>query len=488
MVLPKSPRPQRPQSPLDLSHRGILWEARTKILLVFAILILLFVGSSIPVFRQITLRRVDERVRKDLKDDLEFFFESLENSRRPVQTADDLIAFIDDFAENFLPEDDNYLVFLVNGQYLRSDPETLPAALEPSQLPIAEWTQIKTATQGTLENSVGDEGEILFLIKPIQTNDVIVGTAIAAHTVAGEQEEALEAVSIFIYMSIGTVSVALLLAWVATGQVLRPIQTLTRTARNISETDLSQRLPVGGGGEMAELGRTFNSMMSRLQTAFEIQRKFIRDMSHELRTPITIVRGHLELMETSTEEQDETVELSIDELDRMSRFVNDLILLARSEMPNFLDVAPIELASFTDELFIKAKVFGDRKWVLEKHGDATFNGDRQRLTGAVMNLVENAVRHTQIVDEITIGSSARDGVVRLWVRDTGDGVPQGDRERIFQRFERGSNTVRSSGSGLGLSIVKAKAKAHGGWIELASQEGKGSTFTIAIPMNNAERT
>ncbi|MEM9511614.1 MAG: ATP-binding protein [Cyanobacteria bacterium P01_E01_bin.48] len=476
------PRAPHNQLPIELPNRGIFWEARTKILLVCTLLIALFVGTSIPVFRQIVLRRVDARVRVDLKDDLEFFLETLEGSRQPVSTVDDLTIFIDRFSNSFLPEDDNFLIFLVGGEFVRSDPISRPESRDPSMLPLSEWALTETSIEGTLQSG-GEEGDILYLVKPISLEGVNVGTAIAAHTIAGEQDEALDAVSIFIYMSIGTVTVALVLAWIATGQVLRPIQILTRTARTISETDLEKRLPVRGEGEMAELGRTFNGMMARLQTAFEIQRKFIRDMSHELRTPITIVRGHLELMEVDTQEQKETVELCIDELDRMSRFVNDLILLARSEMPNFLDIGAIELGSFTDELFAKAKVFGDRMWVLDALGDVTLAGDRARLTGAMMNLVENAVRHTQTNGEIGIGSSVTKGVVRLWVRDTGSGVPASDRKRIFQRFERGRNTTKSSGSGLGLSIVKAKAEAHGGWVELDSQEGQGSTFTIAIPLS-----
>ena len=454
---------------------------------MFAFLIVLFVGISIPIFRQIVLGRVDDRVRDDLAEDLDFFFASLAGARQPISTAEDLEAFIDNFSTNVLPEDDNFLIFLVEGEFFSSDPVSLPEPLAPAMLPISDWVLAKTSMQGTLEND-GADGDVLYLIEPIQLEGDAVGTAIAAHTVAGEEQEALEAVSIFIYMSIGTVTVALLLAWLATGQVLRPIETLTRTARSISETDLGKRLPVNGRGELAELSQTFNAMMSRLQSAFEIQQTFIRDMSHELRTPITIVRGHLELMEIGTDDQKETVELSIDELDRMSRFVNDLILLARSEMPNFLNVAPIDLAAFTDELMMKAKVFDDRLWVLDRLGQGTFTGDRQRLTGAMMNLVENAVRHTHPNDEIGIGSHVSQGIVRLWVRDTGKGVPASDRERIFQRFQRGSSAAKTAGSGLGLSIVKAKAEAHGGWVELESKEGQGSTFSIAIPIDGSRQT
>lgn len=129
--------------------------------------------------------------------------------------------------------------------------------------------------------------------------------------------------------------VSLILAWLAAGRVLAPLRAITTTAHAISEADLNQRLPVQGKGELAELAMTFNEMMDRLEAAFVSQREFFNDAGHELRTPITIVRGHLELMGDDPQEQQETLALVIGELDRMSRMVDDMILLAKAERLDF---------------------------------------------------------------------------------------------------------------------------------------------------------
>ena len=249
------------------------------------------------------------------------------------------------------------------------------------------------------------------------------------------------------------------------------------------QVDWHDKIPVRGKGEMADLAKTFNKMMDRLEKAFQTQRNFINDAGHELRTPITIVRGHLELLEDDPEERKATVDLVLDELDRMTRFVEDLILLAKAEQTSFLHLETIDLETFTEELYSKAQCLGERNWKLAKKGQGTIIGDRQRLTQAIMNLAENAVQHTMLKDTIALGTSIREQSVRLWVRDTGEGIKLKDQERIFQRFARASNSRRrSEGAGLGLAIVQAIAQSHNGRIELYSIPGIGSTFTLIIPL------
>ena len=154
------------------------------------------------------------------------------------------------------------------------------------------------------------------------------------------------------------------------GRVLAPLRLLTDTARSITETDLTRRIPVSGHDEIAELARTFNAMLDRLERAFASQRAFVDDASHELRTPITIVRGHLELLGDDPDERRETVALVTDELDRMSRFVDDLLLLARAERDDFLRVGEVELGALTDELLDKAARSARARWQLEARGEA----------------------------------------------------------------------------------------------------------------------
>nr|WP_228035415.1 ATP-binding protein [Oculatella sp. LEGE 06141] len=272
------------------------------------------------------------------------------------------------------------------------------------------------------------------------------------------------------------------MSWLAAGRALLPLRFLTEMARSITGSDLTRRIPVKGSDEIAELSKTFNEMLDRLQATFVSQRNFINDAGHELRTPITIVRGHLELMGSDPQEQGETLDLVFDELDRMNRFVNDLLLLAKAEQPDFLNVAPVDTDLITLEFFAKAKALAERDWriVIENPGCVVV--DRQRLTQAVMNLAHNATHHTRREDTIEIGSSLTATDARFWVRDTGEGIPLAEQERIFERFARGAKNRRSEGAGLGLAIVSAIAEAHGGRIELSSQVAIGSTFAIILPV------
>lgn len=270
------------------------------------------------------------------------------------------------------------------------------------------------------------------------------------------------------------------IAWLAAGRILTRLRLLSETARKISEYDLTQRIPVQGSDEITELTITFNEMLERLQHSFSNQRDFMNDAGHELRTPIAIIRCYLEQLRAESPQQPEMLALAFDELERMSRLVDELLLLAKAEHPNFLNLEIVEISSLTEELYVKASTLANRNWRLESKGSGRIIVDRQRLTQAVMNLVQNAIRHTTERDTIALGSILTNDQFRLWVSDTGEGIPLAEQKRIFQRFVRGNSHRRSEGSGLGLAIVKAITEAHGGWVELISQLGSGSTFIMII--------
>lgn len=269
-------------------------------------------------------------------------------------------------------------------------------------------------------------------------------------------------------------------AWVS-GRLLSPLRTLRETADEISETDLSQRLPVTGNDDITALTLTFNGMLDRLEAAFIGQRQFLDDAGHELKTPLTVLRGHLELLDTDDpKEVAETRELLLDEIDRMARLVGDLILLAKSDRPDFVRPRDVDLDGLTRDLVTKARGLGDRAWSLDEAAQVTVRADEQRLTQAVLQLADNAVKHTHDGDPIAIGSSYDGHTARLWVRDTGPGVPPEDRERIFERFGRGAVPPGDEGFGLGLSIVGAIAHAHGGRVTV-EDAAPGARFVITLP-------
>ena len=171
----------------------------------------------------------------------------------------------------------------------------------------------------------------------------------------------------------------------------------------------------------------------------------------------------------------------------MSRFVDDLVVLAKVEQPDFLHLETVDVGALTEELFAKAKALGNRNWELDATGKGRIVADRQRITQAVMNLAQNATQHTKSEDLIAIGSAVTRRHVRFWVRDTGEGIAPIDQQRIFERFARAANSRRrSEGAGLGLSIVKAIAEAHGGKAYVSSQLGTGSTFAIIMPIEPFE--
>jgi signal transduction histidine kinase len=272
-----------------------------------------------------------------------------------------------------------------------------------------------------------------------------------------------------------------LLALRLAGKVLEPVRAVTRTARDISESDLSQRIPVRGRDELAELTVTLNGMLERLERAFATQRRFVDDAGHELKTPLTIVRGHMELLEEDPAERQQSMTLVMDELDRMGRMVDDLLLLARRQQPDFLDLEWVDVEVLTRALRAKASTLGPRDWSVGRTGRGLIAADRQRLTQAMIQLAHNAAAHTEDGDTITLGSAIQEGEARFSVSDPGSGIPAAERERIFDRFARGRNGRREGGAGLGLAIVKAIAEAHGGRVEVESRVGLGSTFTIVIP-------
>ena len=453
---------------------------------MYALLLLLLTGMSIPLFRYLLFLNINSRVRTGLQSEREEFLESYTRwEKKPNQTISELKAFVEQFFNRHAPGDDNFHIILINEKLYRSNPPFLLKPLRPDSKLFGHWQTVIEFTRG--EEIVDDPeiGSILYKADPLFLDGAHRGVFIIAHATAGERRDALVGVYLFMGMMMTVVVMSMLLSWLGAGWIMAPLRSLSKTARSISESDLNQRIPtVQGQGELAELSDTFNAMMNRIQQSFESQRNFINDAGHELRTPITIIRGHLELLDKDPQERQETVELVIDELDRMGRLVEDMVLLAKSERPGFLHLETIEISLFAEELFSKAKALAQRDWQLTIKGRGKLVGDRQRLTGALLNLLRNAAQYTQDSDIIELGCNIRDNDwVQFWVRDTGEGISPADQQRIFTRFARGQHHQRQpDGSGLGLAIVKAIAEAHGGYLKLVSQLGKGSTFWLILPM------
>ncbi len=215
---------------------------------------------------------------------------------------------------------------------------------------------------------------------------------------------------------------------------------------------------------------------------FDAQRRLLDDVRHELKTPITIVRGHLELMDPEDPaDVGATRALGIAELDRMTRLIGDIDLLAAAESDSFT-MGDVDLAALTQRVSELVAVIGGHRWSLEQEASGIIHGDHDRLLQAWLQLADNAAKYTPSDSPIEIGSAVHPSGAQLWVRDHGAGIAPAVRHRIFRRFDRGTGKRSVGGSGLGLAIVDAIAKAHGGHCVVADTPGGGATFTIEIPI------
>ncbi len=273
--------------------------------------------------------------------------------------------------------------------------------------------------------------------------------------------------------------------WLHSVEERDAMREMARDADHISRTGVATArlsLPPGQDDALA-LASTLNVMLDRLDAAFQRERRFIRETSHELRTPITICRGHLELLDPSPDatELRETVDLVVDELDRMARIVEDMNTLARMEDPASLRRESIDVDAFVAEVAAKASTLVDgRLQVTSGPAAEHLTADPQRLTQALINLLRNAAQHTPFDAKIELRAVAVRDRWRFEVVDHGVGVPPADEESVFLPFCTGSS--RSPGNGLGLAIVSGIARAHGGVAGLDNRPGSGATFWLEVPL------
>ncbi|WP_238420378.1 cell wall metabolism sensor histidine kinase WalK [Gordonia sp. 'Campus'] len=277
-------------------------------------------------------------------------------------------------------------------------------------------------------------------------------------------------------------------AYLVAGRILAPVRSVRTVAEEIGENDLTARVPVRGRDDIAALAQTFNAMLDRIENAYTTQRQFVDDAGHELRTPITVVRGHLELLPDDPDERRKTLDLVDSELVRMGRIVGDLLVLAKSEQPDFVVTRTIDAAQLMLDIESKVQPLGEREWLLMEVAEGPCPLDPERITQAMLQFASNAVRHTRAGSVIQLGSRfAGSGAQRrlsIWITDDGPGVEAEDAPKIFERFQRGrtsSAPEHSSGAGLGLAIVRAIADAHAGVAWVRSVPGHGATFGIDVP-------
>ncbi|MDF1581455.1 MAG: heavy metal sensor histidine kinase [Desulfuromonadales bacterium] len=282
--------------------------------------------------------------------------------------------------------------------------------------------------------------------------------------------------------------------WFLAGRALSPILRIAREAGHIDAENLTRRLPEGeSNDELGQMVRSFNLMLGRLEESFQKIKQFSGDASHELRTPLTILKGETEVAlrwAKSPDEYRNVLESNIEEINRMERILEDLLLLAKSEAGELpLQNAALSLSDLLQELYLQANFLGESRRIkvllhLDVDGEVRIIGDELRLRQMFLNLIVNGIKYTPEGGRVDIGLGLDDSNVVVSIKDNGIGIDKNHLPHIYDRFYRvdAARNREDGGTGLGLAIVRWVVDAHGGLINVVSKPGAGTIFTVKLPI------
>jgi two-component system OmpR family sensor kinase len=385
-----------------------------------------------------------------------------------------------------LPDDASARVFDAEENFLASNRGA--ADLGPLKPGLSDYNGMRVATKPILSN----EGTI--------TGYVQYGRSLAHVDATIDRVWLLIAAGI-----LGGTLLAVFAGVAIAGRAMRPIASLTATAKKIATTrDPSQSMPEpANDDEVGELARTLEEMLRSLDAAraeregvMQKQREFVADASHELRTPLTSVLANLELLQASLDNADqaedrEIVDSALRSSKRMGRLIGDLLLLARADAGRLPAHRSVDLAEIAGDAAAEAApLMGDRELILDNDRPLPVAGSRDELHRMVLNLLDNAIRHTPRGSCVELRLCDNGGDAMVEVADDGPGIPESMRTQVFDRFVRGTgpaDTARGTGTGLGLAIVSAVAESHGGSVMAEESKTGGARFVARIPLAEAPK-
>jgi heavy metal sensor kinase len=365
-------------------------------------------------------------------------------------------------------------------------------------LPL-DQSQRKKALQGkedffTLPKGV--TGHPLRVITYPVMNDGVLSAIIQVGASLQQQKETLSSVLLVLAVSIPLALIfAAYGAWMLACKALRPVEFITASARRISAENLSARLQVvNPDDEIGKLTTTMNEMLERLESSFSRIRHFSSDVSHELRTPLTIMRGEMEVAvrwARDVEEQRAIMGSCLDEVGRMTQIIDQLLEMARIESGQLvLELQDVDLSGLVKSIVSHEKLLSgaERVTVSADREEAVVRGDFRRLQALFVALLDNALRYSPAELPVTVNLGVSDGWVTVAITDQGKGIAPEELSRIFETFYRvdSSRNRDHGGIGLGLSLVRLIAEAHGGTVTAQSTLGAGSTFIVTLPCLEAE--
>ncbi len=336
------------------------------------------------------------------------------------------------------------------------------------------------------------ESHLRVLSVPLSVGNRLIGALQVGASLAIVEATQKTLLTILIVGTLLAMGLSALAVSLTTLQALASLEKVTNVALQITRADdLSRRIPYQGppDDEIGQLIRAFNQTLSRLEGLFNTQRRFVADVGHELRTPLTVIKGNANLLRRMGCADDEALASIESEVDRLTRMIGDLLLLARVESDKLpLNQGVVELDTLVLDVLQQTRVLAQDKLELQlgEIDQILVCGDRDRLQQVVLNLVENAIKYTPVRGHVQVSLEKVDDQASLTVADTGPGIPPEDLPHIFERFYRAEKARTRSkdgkGFGLGLSIAYWIIRHHGGEIEVESQVGQGTTFTVWLPL------
>lgn len=440
------------------------------------------VGATVYVVERTTnLQGIEDRLRANL-DSARFIVASGSDDTGVWPDAE---AALRQVVQRMSPDDNTGAVGIMAGR-ARFTPG-IRLDIDPSADPgfIAAATEAAASGSPAVRTYSGDGVTWRYLAVPIvidgasDTGDVVFALAYDVDAELAEMDGPAQA-----YLLASGIALIIItaVAFIVSTRLLRPLRRMRETAERVSGQSLSERLPVEGEDDVSELAATMNAMLDRLDEALDSQRRLLSDVGHELKTPITIVRGHLEVMDPrDVADVESSRDLAVDELDRMHNLVRDLGAAAALHGPRPVTLAPVDTADLLTQVVRKAGALVGASVTAGPTADVVIAADAERLTQALLQLAQNAVTHGG--GDIEISSRQVADAVEFRVRDHGPGVPDEQKPFVFDRFHRGTDD--GHGSGLGLNIVQVIAKAHGGSVSVADAEGGGAVFALSIPHDAA---
>jgi signal transduction histidine kinase len=463
-------------------RRGPVLSVRTRIVAVItlvAALGLISVGAAVYfVERQRILEQVDARLQANLESARFIVAEGDPDAGTWMSSSDALRTVV----QRMSPDDNTGAVGIVAGEVAFVPGLSLDVDLQ-SEPGFSRHVSQQAAGEPIIGTYAENDVTWRYLAAPIaieaspEPAEVLF---VLAYDIEAELAEINVAAQVFLIASAIALAVIAAAGTIVATRLLRPLRQMRETAEHVSAQSLSERLPIIGRDDVSELAQTMNDMLDRLDGALDSQRRLLSDVGHELKTPITIVRGYVEVMDPDDPvDVRETQALTVDELERMGRLVQDLAGAASLHGPSPVTPKATDTADLLRQIARKADGIDGADVSLGPIADVVAVLDPARITQAMLQLAQNAATHGG--GRVVIGSRTVDWDVEFWVRDYGDGVPDAAKHDVFERFHRGEEAASRSGSGLGLNIVQVIARAHGGTVRVLDAEGGGAVFVIRVP-------